>query len=451
MLKIKKIEFMKVVYDESLSHNIFSIANITFSNYEPIYGALLYWRKNTDKKEFTAEGDYKFFYDMDNVTYFASVKFPKHVWLTKDQKQELAYILLEERGSVGSYSFPTHAGKKKSYPFKKRFQALQFPENFDTKAIPPYIKSVVTKVDMDLILHEHPTYDPIFITEYAKWRYKTAQIHPNDLAPYLPYIDFSVVCHINPYLSESYLIEHLDQINFDMLASNYSVLNRLSEPFRDFMYTQLEPSLASELRVLLEVDSVDEEIDEFIMPIEEIELIDLQFFEYDLGVNKWIGAEHLVKGIPSYACQQYDALGYKKETNREMDAKFDSYNELQRELLCTTLEPHWLHRYRDKLNWTKICETNPHLTEDFLTAHLKYIDFYALGNNTLCYLSEEFVNQYMNRFNHQQPVPLVIRHLTQALYLTHKDKIKVDSHLLHMYNDLIDDEEFLLLQNLIEP
>ena len=51
--------------------------------------------KNTDENEFTAEGDYKFFYDMANITYFASVKFPKHVRLTRDQKQELAYILLK--------------------------------------------------------------------------------------------------------------------------------------------------------------------------------------------------------------------------------------------------------------------------------------------------------------------------------------------------------------------
>lgn len=45
MLKIKNIEFIKTVYDESLSHNIFSIANIQFSNYPPINGALLYWKK----------------------------------------------------------------------------------------------------------------------------------------------------------------------------------------------------------------------------------------------------------------------------------------------------------------------------------------------------------------------------------------------------------------------
>lgn len=61
MLKIKQIDFIKAVYDDSMSHNIFSIANITFSNYEPIHGALLYWCRNSTNGEYTAEGDYKFF------------------------------------------------------------------------------------------------------------------------------------------------------------------------------------------------------------------------------------------------------------------------------------------------------------------------------------------------------------------------------------------------------
>ena len=115
MLKIKNIEFIKTVYDDSLSHNIFSIANIQFSNYPPINGALLYWRKNRSHSEYTPEGDYKFFYDMANVKYYASVKFPKNVKLTRDQKQELAYILLDERGSIGTYSFKTNPIVKKKF------------------------------------------------------------------------------------------------------------------------------------------------------------------------------------------------------------------------------------------------------------------------------------------------------------------------------------------------
>lgn len=452
MLKIKNIEFIKVVYDESLSHNIFSIANVTFSNYEPIFGALLYWQKNTDEKAFTPEGDYKFFYDMANVTYFASVKFPKHVRLTRDQRQELAYILLEERGSVGSYSFATHAGRKKEYPVEKRFQELAFPTDFAVTAVPAYVKSVVTKVDLDMILHEYPDYDPVFIAQYAKWRYQAAQLHPNDITAYLPYMDFRVICAINPYLTEAFLIEHLDKVDFEMLASNYPVLSRLSKPFREYMYGQLEPELAEELEEFLEVDAGDELVEDILPSFEEEEeMAGLEFFEYDRGANKWQGSEHLVKGIPSLASQQYDRYGYKKPANKEMDQRFSSYSAKQLELISYTLEPHWIHRYRDILDWSLICEHNPYLTEDFLNAHIKYVDFNALGNNTQCELSEEFMDQHMNKFNHHKPVPLVIRHLTENLYLTHKDKIVVNSQLLNEYGDLLDDEQFLLLQNLIEP
>ncbi len=452
MLKIKNIEFIKVVYDESLSHNIFSIANIAFSNYEPISGALLYWQKNMDDNAFTPEGDYKFFYDMANVTYFASVKFPKHVRLTRDQRQELAYILLEERGSVGSYSFATHAGRKKGYPADERFQELDFPAHFDVTAVPAYVKSIVTKVDLDMILHAYPEYDPVFISKYAKWRYKVAQLHPNELDAYLPYIDFSVICAINPYLTEAYLIDHLADVDFEMIASNYPVLSRLSKPFREYMYRQLEPALAKELEEFLEADDGEEQVVDILPSFEEEEeMAVLEFFEYDRGTNKWPGSEHLVKGIPSLASQLYDRFGYKKLTNKEMDQKVSSYSEVQLELISYTLEPHWLHRYREMLDWSLVCEYNPYLTEDFLESHLKYIDFYALGNNTNCELSEDFMDTHMNKFNHQKPVPLVIRHLTESLYLTHKDTIVVNSQLLNEYGDLLDDEQFLILQNLIEP
>ncbi|MGM9950902.1 MAG: nucleoside-diphosphate sugar epimerase [Lysinibacillus sp.] len=452
MLKIKKIEFIKVVYDESLSHNIFSIANITFSNYEPIFGALLYWQKNTDDKPFTPEGDYKFFYDMANVTYFASVKFPKQVRLTRDQRQELAYILLEERGSVGSYSFATHAGRKKSYPVAEKFRKLKFPTNFDVTSVPSYVKSVVTKVEMEMILRKHADYNPIFIAQYAKWRYQAAQMHPNDMEDYLPYLDFSIVCAINPHLTESYLIDHLAEVDFEMIAGNYPVLSRLSAPFRQYMYSRLEPALAQELEEFLEADGTENLMEEVLPSFEENEEMEgLEFFEYDRGANKWSGSEHLVKGIPSLASQLYDRLGYKKMTNKEMDQKIAAYSAKQLELISYTLEPHWIHRYREMLDWSLICEHNPHLTEEFLEAHLKYVDFNALGNNTQCELSEAFMDKHMNKFNHQKAVPLVIRHLTESLYLTHKDKIVVNSKLLNEYGDLLDDEQFLLLQNLIEP
>lgn len=442
---------MKVVYDESLSHNIFSIANITFSNFPPIVGALLYWQKNNDQKPYTAEGDYKFFYDMANETYFASVKFPKHVQLTRDQKQELAYILLEERGSVGSYSFATHAGRKKSYPYEERFKELHFPKDFNVKAIPSYVKSIVTKVDLDMILHEYPQYDPVFIHEYAKWRYQTAQLHPNDMTKYIDYIDFDVICAVNPHLSEQYIIEHLPKIHFELLASNYAVLSRLSEPVREYMYAKLDEELARELREFLEADYEQEPITDFTSPYEEEPPADYEFYEYDRGANKWAGSEHLVKGIPSLAAQYYDQYGYLKYTNKEMDERFKQFTEEQKALISYSLDLHWIHRYRETLDWSLICTHNPNLTETFLNAHLKYVDFDALGNNIQCELSEAFVDQHMSKFNHQHAVPLVIRHLTENLYLTYKDTIIVNSELLHEYGDLLDDEQFLLIQNILEP
>ena len=130
MLKIKKIEFMKVLYDDALAQNIFSIANITFSNYETINGALLYWQKNEDDEPFTNEGDYKFYYDLAKAQYFASVKFPKNCKLTRDQRQELAYILLEERGAIGTYSFLS-TKPKVQFQLKKELKAIDFPEDFN--------------------------------------------------------------------------------------------------------------------------------------------------------------------------------------------------------------------------------------------------------------------------------------------------------------------------------
>lgn len=60
MLKIKKIEFMKVLYDDALAQNIFSIANITFSNRSPIQGALLYWQQNESKEPYTKKATTSF-------------------------------------------------------------------------------------------------------------------------------------------------------------------------------------------------------------------------------------------------------------------------------------------------------------------------------------------------------------------------------------------------------
>ena len=181
----------------------------------------------------------------------------------------------------------------------------------------------------------------------------------------------------------------------------------------------------------------------------EEEILEYQFFEYDRGQYKWFGSEHMVKGIPSLASQIYDDFGFKKLTNKEMDVVFNNYTEQQISLISAVLEPHWLHRYREKLNWTVACQYNNYLTEDFLSEHLQYIDFEALGYNLWCELSEVFFEKHMNQFNHNQPVPIIIRHLTEGLYLNFKDTIKVDSDLLYQYYDFVGNEEYERLQNLM--
>ena len=130
MLKICEINFIKNVYDESLSHQIFSVCNVFFTNAEPIYGALLYWQENQEDDLYTEEDEYKFFYDVAQTNYFASVKFPKYCTLTKAQKQELTFILLEQRGFIGSYSLETNKNAAKVLQIRKLFNKLVFPKQF---------------------------------------------------------------------------------------------------------------------------------------------------------------------------------------------------------------------------------------------------------------------------------------------------------------------------------
>ncbi|KGR78860.1 hypothetical protein [Ureibacillus manganicus] len=462
MLKIKNIEFIKAVYDDSLSHNIFSIANIQFSNYPPINGALLYWKKNNNtQSEYTSEGDYKFYYDMANGKYFASVKFPKNVKLTRDQKQELAFILLDERGSIGSYSLKTHRNRKNSFNPKKSLEKLIFPESFDVKSIPSYVGPIIDEKDMNLLTKTNPDYTKKFIEDYCYFRYQLVRLHPTDFEDYLEYVDFSYVCYACDQLSEKYLIHNINQVDFSTLQYNYPVLSRLSASFKNYMILELKRQNAKinqhfehEIDTFIEdetyfseygyIDLMDEDDD-----IEEEE-IEFQFFEFDRGQYKWYGSEHLVKGIPSFRSQVYDDLGFKNPTNKEMDHLMKSYTLEQINLLSAVLEPHWLHRFREIIDWKAACLYNPYLTDDFLSAHLNYVQFEELGQNLWCEVTEEFIEKYMNRFNHTKPVPLIIRHLTEEIYLNHKDTLKVDSDLLYQYYQSVGDEEYEKIQSLLE-
>lgn len=461
MLKIKKIEFIKTVYDESLSHNIFSIANIEFSNYPPINGALLYWKKNTSKSEFTPEGDFKFFYDMANITYYASVKFPKNLKLTKDQKQELAYILLDERGSIGTYSIKTHSSRKRKFNPKKALDRLEFPENFNVKSIPSYVGPIIDEIDMNQILENNTQFTRKFIHDYCFWRYNLVKLHPTEFEAYLDYVDFTYVCYACDQLTESYLIDHLDKVDVSSLQYNYPVLSRMSASFKNYIVEELRRQkikinqhFEQEIQLFIEDETYfseystihlldDDDIEE------DEEKQEYHFFDFDRGQYKWFGSEHMIKGIPSFACQIYDDMGFKKKTNKEMDEIFSHYSKKQRTLVSAVLEPHWLHRYRNELDWDIICEYNEYLSDDFLKAHLSFISFDSLGNNLWCELSEDFIEKHMNQFNHNKPVPIIIRHLTEELYLNFKDTIKVDSDLLYQYYDAIGNDEYERLQDLL--
>lgn len=125
-----------------------------------------------------------------------------------------------------------------------------------------------------------------------------------------------------------------------------------------------------------------------------------------------------------------------------MDKKFTAYSETQKQLFSANAELHWINRYQKQLDWSYICRYNHHLTEDFLTAHVKHVDFIALGFNTFIELDSQFLTQHFNRFDHQQVVPLLICHLTERFYLQHKDQMKVDLDVLYKYMDYIDSNVF---------
>lgn len=448
MLKIKKIEFIKVLYDDSLTQNIFSIANITFSNYAPVYGALLYWQKNMSEEPYTKEGDYKFFYDMASAQYFAAVKFPKECKLTRDQRQELAYILLEERGAIGTYSFVTKKPKH-TFHLKNELKKIVFPEHFDVNDFNHF--SVFQQFDaMDEEQYKKLPYDRAFVDQYLEWCQFAVKEHPSKLIHYFDYLPFRYICYANPLLSEQFLIDHLEQLDLVALQYNKTVLARLSASFKRYLVESLkaqEKTIHSDF-----VDQLDDFIESYAfyssfdvtyLP-ESDEMVEmyLQFYEYDRGSNKWPGSEHLVKGIPSLMSQKYDRFGDKRLTNAEMDKKFTSYSDQQKQLFSANAEQHWINRYRNELDWSYVCRYNEQLTEDFLTAHLKYLDFSALGLNTYIELDTDFLVKYFKRFDHRQAVPLLICHLTEQFYLQHKDVMKVDLDVLYKYMDNIDIDEF---------
>lgn len=459
MLKIKSIEFTKNVYDESMSHQIFSVANVYFSNYEPIIGALLYWRENKDQKPFTQEDEYKFFYDLSQTQFYASVKFPKYCTLSKDERQELAYILIEQRACAGSYSVSTNKAAAQVLQIPKLHKELEFPEQFDTA----HFKSIFNaQYDSEIneITERYPFYTKSFIKEYVKWSMLTCKGHPENIKRFMPHIQMTQVCYQNPYLTESFLLDNLSNIDWAALQYNLPTLDRMTKAFRIYLLEQLKV-LNATVQIELEqeparfIEDVDFYVEDrifYLEPEDDDRLLDAYFlyFEYDLGRNKWPGAEHLVKEIPSLACQLFDFDGDRKLTNKEMDEKFANYDANQMALFIGGCEQHWLNRYKKQIDWTTVCELNPHLTDDFIDAHLAFIDFNALANNTQCHVTSKFINKHFKKLSTQAASPLVLRLLNEELYETHKSELKLSEKLLVANEHILSERQMDFLESLLE-
>lgn len=459
MLKICEINFIKNVYDESLSHQIFSVCNILFTNAEPIYGALLYWQENQKDNIYTEEDEYKFFYDVAQTNFFASVKFPKYCTLTKMQKQELTFILLEQRGFIGSYSIQTNKNAAKVLKIHQLFNQLDFPEQFRPQHFKNFFH-LISDVEIDDFIESYPFYTRDFVRTYSKWTQLVCLAHPSHFINYLDYIQMTQLSYQNPYLTENFVIQHLDQIDWSALQYNLPVLDRLSKTLRMYLIEQLKLSneplqnnLKENATVFIEqpdyyqndrVQYLPSEIDDngIFGPF--------QYFEYEVGRNIWPGSEHLVKGIPSFAAQLYDENGERKLTNNEMDKHIASFNEKQMFFFETTCELHWLNRYKKRVNWKNVSLYNKHLTDTFIKKHEKYIDFEYLAQNSQCDVSSDLVDHYFMKLLSKNVSPLILKVMTEDLYRKHESHFKLSKKMLTTVAHLLSEQQIEFLETLIQ-
>lgn len=456
MLKISKIEYFKNVYDESLSHNVFSTANIEFSNATPIYGALLYWQENKDDKPFTKDGEYKFFYDLDDTKYFASVKFPKHCTLTTDQQQELAYILIEQRGHIGSYSIQTNRNAAKFIEIKKRFKQLHFPAQFSTEHF-QYTYILKSSFEKDELIKKYPFYSESFITNYIDWLEIVYQAHPSQFENYIAFIPFKQLCTDNPYLTEQFIIRYFDKIDFSSLQFNLPVIQRLSRSFRAFIVDQVkndeyvQKDIEESTKKFIENDLLYEDSALVFLPKEDEEDNSngpFYFFEYDRGSYIWPGSEHLIRTIPSFAKQIYNEHGDRLLLEDEMHAFYFSLNSNQRFLFETSCDLHWIHIFREDVNWQHVCEWNPNLTADFIEHHINFVSFEALAKNTKVKLPLAFIDHYMFKLSKSAYAPLLIAHLNVDLFEKHKEMLQQQPFNPQDYEAFLPIEQIELVERL---
>ena len=199
---------------------------------------------------------------------------------------------------------------------------------------------------LSLTIFKQLPYDRAFIEQYVEWCRFAVKEHPSKLVSYLNYLPIGYICYNNPFLSEQFLIDYLHQIDLFALQYNKTVLARLSTSFKRYMIETLQAQkklihsdFNNQLDDFINSDVFYQSYDVTYLPeSDEILEMDLQFFEYERGVYKWPGSEHLIKGIPSFVCQKYDRYGDKRLSNAEMDKKFTAYSETQKQLFQQNLK-----------------------------------------------------------------------------------------------------------------
>lgn len=458
MLKIKEITFSKNVYDESMSHQVFSTANIYFTNAEPIIGAMLYWRENKDDEAFTKQNEYKFFYDMAHTSLYAAVKFPKYCTLTTSQRQELSFILLEQRGFIGSYSFQTNKNAASVFKIHSIYKQLYFPDQFNPVHFKDYFHTLSDN-ETDAFLEEYPYYTKAFVKSYGEWMQLICQAHPAQFEKYINEVQMTQLSYQNPYLTEQFILTHLTKMDWSTLQYNLPVLNRLSKPFRAYIIDELVKQ-GAELQQDFEERALSFIENPYFYTEDHLEYLPKQgddngifgpfeHFTYDLGKHQWPGAEHLVTGIPSFAAQLYDVHGDRKHSNKEMDYLYEHFTAQQRALFEQTCELHWLNRYKHKVDWFNVCKFNRHLNEHFIKKHEKWIDYKALSENTQCQLSENFIAAHVKQFVQVPFAPLVLKSLTQNLYDQIKGDFELSEAAITKAAHFLSEEQIELLESLI--
>jgi hypothetical protein len=307
------------------------------------------------------------------------------------------------------------------------------------------------------LITNFPFYTEDFIANYVEWLDIVYQAHPSQFEAYIDYIPFKQLCSENPYLTEHFIIQHFERIDFAALQFNLPVLQRLSRVFRAYIVDAVrndeyvQKDIEENTKKFIESSTLYSDSELIFLPKEEDDQnIDgpFYFFEYDRGSNVWPGSEHLIRSIPSFARQMYNEHGERLLQEEEMYDFYFALHTKQRFLFECSCSLHWLHTFRETINWQHVCEWNPHLTADFIEKHINFIHFDALAKNTKVKLPLAFIDHYMFKLSKSAYAPLLIAHLTEDLFEKHKDVLQHQPFNPQDYEAFIPIEQIELVERL---